>query len=207
MTLTSAQERFLENYLEEFVDQNVISAKARALWAKYSPNKGFDGKWHTATDPRIRKLIDVIEDRAIRAMTDDENDRFNRLGRGLRGNRCWKGYAPVRGKKPYSKGSCRKIRRNPKPPQSVRRVACGALKDRKKHRRGGTGVGVARARDLCRGANVSHTTLKRMRSYFARHRASKNENAKRLSDRTSAASIADRLWGGTAGMRWAERFQ
>jgi hypothetical protein len=27
--------------------------------------------------------------------------------------RCWKGYAPVKGKKPYSKGSCRKVRRNP----------------------------------------------------------------------------------------------
>ena len=27
--------------------------------------------------------------------------------------RCWKGYAPVRGKKPYSKGSCRKVRGNP----------------------------------------------------------------------------------------------
>jgi len=124
----------------------------------------------------------------------------------LQSNRCWKGYRPVPGKIPYSKGSCRKIRRNPKPPQSVRRVACGALKDRKKHRRGGTAVGVARARDLCRGANVSSTTLKRMRSYFARHRASKNENAKRLSDRSSAASIADRLWGGSPGMRWASRF-
>jgi len=29
--------------------------------------------------------------------------------------RCWKGYAPVKGKKPYSKGSCRKVRRNPSP--------------------------------------------------------------------------------------------
>jgi len=27
--------------------------------------------------------------------------------------RCWKGYAPVKGKKPYSKGSCRKVRGNP----------------------------------------------------------------------------------------------
>jgi hypothetical protein len=27
--------------------------------------------------------------------------------------RCWKGYAPVRGKKAYSKGSCRKVRGNP----------------------------------------------------------------------------------------------
>ena len=26
--------------------------------------------------------------------------------------RCWKGYKPVKGKRPYSKGSCRKVRRN-----------------------------------------------------------------------------------------------
>lgn len=98
------------------------------------------------------------------------------------------------------------IQSNPVPPREVAQVACGALADRKRYKRGGTAVGVARARDLCRGANVSNTTLKRMRSYFARHRASRNENARRLADRTSAASIADRLWGGTAGMRWAERF-
>ena len=28
--------------------------------------------------------------------------------------RCWKGYKPVKGKRPYSKGSCRKIRKNAK---------------------------------------------------------------------------------------------
>ena len=26
-------------------------------------------------------------------------------------NRCWKGYTPVRGKRPYSKGSCKKRKR------------------------------------------------------------------------------------------------
>jgi hypothetical protein len=25
-----------------------------------------------------------------------------------RGNRCWPGFTPVKGKKPYSKGSCKK---------------------------------------------------------------------------------------------------
>ena len=34
--------------------------------------------------------------------------------RGLRKNRCWKGYKPVKGKRAYSKGSCRKVRRNAK---------------------------------------------------------------------------------------------
>ena len=26
-----------------------------------------------------------------------------------RKNRCWKGYRPTKGKKPYSKGSCKKV--------------------------------------------------------------------------------------------------
>jgi len=34
--------------------------------------------------------------------------------RGLRKNRCWKGYKPVKGRRPYSKGSCRRVRRNAK---------------------------------------------------------------------------------------------
>jgi len=34
------------------------------------------------------------------------------IQRTLSKNRCWKGYAPVRGKKAYSKGSCKKIRGN-----------------------------------------------------------------------------------------------
>jgi len=32
-----------------------------------------------------------------------------------RTKRCWKGYSPVKGMRPYSKGSCRRIRRNQSP--------------------------------------------------------------------------------------------
>ncbi len=39
-----------------------------------------------------------------------ENDKIILTGskRRKRRNRCWRGYRPVRGKKAYSKGSCRK---------------------------------------------------------------------------------------------------
>ena len=99
------------------------------------------------------------------------------------------------------------ISKNPVPPRTVSKVACRGLAKRRKYKRGGTSVGVARARDLCNRANVSMRTVKRMSSYFARHRASRATNAKRLSDPTSPASIADDLWGGTAGMNWARRFK
>jgi hypothetical protein len=97
------------------------------------------------------------------------------------------------------------IVQNPVPPSSVARAAKRGLEARKKYKRGGTAVGVARARDLSRRANVSQRTIDRMYSYFSRHRASRYENAKRISDPTSAARIADDLWGGSAGFRWAKK--
>jgi hypothetical protein len=63
-------------------------------------------------------------------------------------------------------------------------------------------VGVARARDLANGRDVSVETLRRMVSFFARHGA-QNDDARQ--DRSSPASIAWRLWGGTPGRAWARR--
>jgi hypothetical protein len=86
---------------------------------------------------------------------------------------------------------------NPKPPSVVQQIARKALEDRAKHHRGGTEVGVARARDLSNGKGMSESTLKRMKSFFARHSVDPKQ------DKSSAASIAWRLWGGSAGRRWA----
>ena len=97
------------------------------------------------------------------------------------------------------------IRKNPIPPKSVARVACRGLKKRRKYKRGGTAVGVARGRDLCNRVNVSMRTVKRMSSYFARHRASRAENRRRIADPVSPARIADELWGGTPGYRWVKQ--
>jgi len=99
----------------------------------------------------------------------------------------------------------RRIQNNPRPPKSVARVACRGLKKRRKYKRGGTAVGVARARDLCNRVNVSMRTVKRMSSYFARHRASRAENRRRLADPVSPARIADELWGGTPGYHWVKK--
>jgi len=83
------------------------------------------------------------------------------------------------------------------PPDAVRSNARRGLELRKEHERGGTAVGVARARDLASG-NVSRETIGRMRSFFARH--SGNDR----SDESSAANIAWLLWGGDSGRRWVE---
>ena len=87
------------------------------------------------------------------------------------------------------------------PPQQVRANAKRGLELRKKHGRGGTEVGVARARDLSNGAALSLDTIKRMNSYFARHEVDKKGEGWGID---SAGYIAWLLWGGDAGWSWAK---
>jgi hypothetical protein len=51
-------------------------------------------------------------------------------------------------------------------PQSVRSNARRGLELRKKHGRGGTAVGIARARDIANGSALSLSTIKRMNSFL-----------------------------------------
>jgi hypothetical protein len=88
------------------------------------------------------------------------------------------------------------------PPQAVRSNAKRGLELRAKHGRGGTEVGVARARDLSNGKALSLDTLKRMNSYFARHEVDKKGEGWGVD---SAGYIAWLLWGGDAGRAWAKR--
>ena len=88
------------------------------------------------------------------------------------------------------------------PPAEVRANAKRGLELRAKYNRGGTEVGVARARDLSNGTSVSLDTLKRMNSFFARHEVDKKGEGW---GKDSAGYIAWLLWGGDAGWSWAKR--
>ena|SRR6056300_665797 len=98
------------------------------------------------------------------------------------------------------------------PPQGVRKRAEKGLNDRKKYGRGGLsnkqaseqgiGSGVQRAVNLKNGNKVSPQTIKRMKSFFARHE--KNKNSTKPDGSPGAGKIAWDLWGGDAGKRWAE---
>ena len=88
------------------------------------------------------------------------------------------------------------------PPQEVRNNAKRGLELRKKYNRGGTEVGVARARDLSNGAALSLDTIKRMSSYFSRHEVDKKGEGW---GKDSAGYIAWLLWGGDAGWSWAKK--
>jgi hypothetical protein len=73
--------------------------------------------------------------------------------------------------------------------------------------RGGTLVGVARARDIVNRRALSYDTVVRMRSYFARHEVDKQGEGYRQGESgyPSAGRIAWALWGGDAGRAWANR--
>jgi hypothetical protein len=75
-----------------------------------------------------------------------------------------------------------------------------ALRD--EHGRGGTEVGVARARDISNRKNLSPDTVRRMNSYFARHEVDKKGEGW---GEDSAGYIAWLLWGGDEGKAWAAR--
>jgi len=86
------------------------------------------------------------------------------------------------------------------PPQGVRSNAARGLELRREFNRGGTLVGVARARSLSNGQAIPLETINRMVSYFARHEVDKKGKDW---DNNSAGYIAWLLWGGDAGKTWA----
>lgn len=101
-----------------------------------------------------------------------------------------------------------------KVPESVRSAARRGLEMRKqapKSQKGGItnkeasrqgiGSGVQRAANLARGS-VSEATIPRMVSFFARHGAN-IKKARQNPSEHRRMRIADLLWGGAAGERWA----
>ena len=87
-----------------------------------------------------------------------------------------------------------------KPPEAARKAAAHGLELRRKWGRGGTPVGVARARDLAGGKNVSRSTVGRMAA-FARHL---DQPEAEHAEGPSAREVAVKLWGGRAGITWAK---
>ena len=102
---------------------------------------------------------------------------------------------------------------NTRPTDEMARLAARVLELRKKYNRGGTGVGVARARDISNKVLLSPRTVSRMNSFFARHRVDLNAIGARSGQKgyPSAGAIAWMLWGGDpnnpdgAGASWAAR--
>ena len=79
------------------------------------------------------------------------------------------------------------------------------LEWRKEFGRGGTAVGVARARQIVNKQELSARTVRRMHSFFSRHEVDKEGEGFYVGEDgyPSAGRIAWALWGGDAGQSWA----
>ena len=91
------------------------------------------------------------------------------------------------------------------PTEAMAEEAQRGLDWRKEHGRGGTEVGVARARQLVNRQELSPETVRRMVSYFARHEVDKEGEGFSPGEDgyPSAGRIAWALWGGEPGKSWA----
>ena len=96
---------------------------------------------------------------------------------------------------------------NTKPTDEMAEEARRGLDWRKEHGRGGTLVGVARARDISNRKELSISTVKRMYSFFSRHEVDKQAEGFSSGEEgyPSAGRIAWALWGGDAGFAFARR--
>ena len=91
------------------------------------------------------------------------------------------------------------------PTEEMAAEAQRGLDWRQEFGRGGTEVGVARARDISNRRTLSVETVKRMVSYFARHEVDKQGQgwSPGQDGYPSAGRIAWALWGGDPGRSWA----
>ena len=92
-----------------------------------------------------------------------------------------------------------------KPTEGMVAEAKRGLDWRKEHGRGGTEVGVARARDIINGRELSASTVRRMYSFFSRHEVDKQGKGFEQGEEgyPSAGRIAWALWGGDAGFSFS----
>lgn len=93
------------------------------------------------------------------------------------------------------------------PPAGVRKEAQKGLDWRKEFGRGGTAVGIARARDLSNGTTISPETARRMKAYFDRHEVDKKGDGWSPGEPgfPSNGRIAWALWGSDAGWAWSRK--
>ena len=94
-----------------------------------------------------------------------------------------------------------------KPTEGMIEEAKRGLEWRSEFGRGGTEVGIARARDISNGKNLSEETVKRMFSFFSRHEVDKKAEGFRPGEKgyPSSGRIAWALWGGDAGFAWSKK--
>jgi HK97 family phage portal protein len=106
-----------------------------------------------------------------------------------------------------AKGKYRGVEIDMKPTSGMKSEAQKGLDWRKEFGRGGTAIGIARARDIVNGRELSADTVKRMYSFFSRHEVDKQGQGFSPGEDgyPSNGRIAWALWGGDAGFAWSKK--
>ena len=92
------------------------------------------------------------------------------------------------------------------PTDAMASAARRALVWKEDGKRGGTAVGLARARQLVNKENLSRDTVRRMYSFFSRHEVDKKAEGFSQGENgyPSPGRVAWDLWGGDAGYSWSK---
>ena len=96
-----------------------------------------------------------------------------------------------------------------KPTEAMKDDAQRGLDWRREFGRGGTAVGIARARDIVNDKELSEDTVIRMYSFFSRHEVDKQAEGFNQGEDgyPSNGRIAWALWGGDAGFTWSKNIR
>ena len=91
------------------------------------------------------------------------------------------------------------------PTKGMQEEAERAIKWKEEGRKGGTRIGLVRARQILRGDPMSLDIVKRMYSYFSRHEVDRQAEGFEPDENgyPSAGRVAWGLWGGDAGYSWS----
>lgn len=96
-----------------------------------------------------------------------------------------------------------------RPNKAMKMEALRAIKWKEEGMKGGTRVGLVRARQIIRGENLSRDTVMRMFSFFSRHEVDKKAEGFNPGEKgyPSAGRVAWGLWGGDAGYSWSQNIR
>ena len=193
--------------------KSVFSSRAEAEQAAvklgcFGAHQTAQGKWAPCATPEEHNAAHgnggngsarvIRAQRPARRTVTNERRWENLRERGPRGIETLPGGGLVSGKAGVSDSF--------KPTAGMVSEAKKGLEWRKEFGRGGTMVGVARARDIANGKNLPYRTVKRVKAYFDRHQSDSKAEGYRPGEKgfPSNGRIAWALWGGDAGYTWAK---
>jgi len=174
-----------------------------------------DGLWYP-TAYSIGMLASNSKPMDIEIGVEEEDD-IDELERLAKASPCWEGYV-MRGMKPGKGGknvpNCVPVKKyheavtkadNYSPNAGMKAAARRALKwkEQGKATGAGTPVGWGRATDIVAGRPMSLSTVKRMYSFFSRHKVDKKGKDFNNTANPSNGRIMWDAWGGNAGFAWS----